>query len=160
MFVKYGENLKEKPLSEDYFKGERILIRRIISRQFRVMATITDQDFVNKKDIYVFKLNDTEFASKYLLAIINSKLISFLKTNASNSAKKDDFTQLTLGDIREIRIPRISVKSQAEYVKQVDKIISNKIKGNDTNELESNLDLMIYKLYDLSENEIKTVEGN
>ena len=159
MFVKYGENLKEKPSSEDYFKGERILIRRIISRQFRVMATITDQDFVNKKDIYVFRLNDPEFVSKYLLAIINSRLISFLKTNASNSAKKDDFTQLTLGDIREIRIPKISVKSQMEYVKQADKIILGKTKGNDTNELENNLDLMIYKLYDLTDEEIEIVEG-
>ncbi len=159
MFVKYGDNLKEKPSSEDYFKGERILIRRIISRQFRVMATVTDQDFVNKKDIYVFKLNDTAFVSKYLLAIINSRLISFLKTNASNSAKKDDFTQLTLGDIREIRIPKISVKSQMEYVKQADKIISLKTKGNDTNELENNLDLMIYKLYDLTDEEINIIEG-
>ncbi len=160
MFVKYGENLKERPSSEGYFKGERILIRRIISRQFRIMATVTDQDFVNKKDIYVFKLNHPDFVSKYLLAIINSKLISFFKTNASNSAKKDDFTQLTLGDIREIRIPKISAKLQMEYVKQVDKIISNKALGINTNELESDLDSMIYKLYDLTEEEIKIVEEN
>ncbi|MBP6625297.1 MAG: Eco57I restriction-modification methylase domain-containing protein [Chitinophagaceae bacterium] len=158
MFVKYGENLKEKPSSEDYFIGERILIRRIISRQFRVMATVTEQHFVNKKDIYVFKLNDPAFVSKYLLAIINSRLISFLKTKASNSAKKDDFTQLTLGDIREIRIPKIPINSQIEYVKLVDKILLSKIKGNETNEFENILDLMIYKLYDLTEDEIKIVE--
>ena len=93
-----------------------------------------------------------------LLAIINSRLISFLKTNASNSAKKDDFTQLTLGDIREIRIPKIPIKAQMEYVKLVDKIILSKAKGKETIEFENILDLMIYKLYDLTEDEIKVVE--
>ena len=51
-YVKYGDNLKEKPKSYEFFEGERILVRRIVSRQFRVMATLTNQEFVNKKDLY------------------------------------------------------------------------------------------------------------
>ncbi|MFI5196622.1 MAG: Eco57I restriction-modification methylase domain-containing protein, partial [Chitinophagales bacterium] len=45
-YIKYGDNLKERPSSYDYFTGERIIVRRIISRQFRIMATLTDKQFV------------------------------------------------------------------------------------------------------------------
>ena len=111
-FVKYGDNLRERPSSFDIFVGNRILVRRIISRQFRIMASIAVNDFVTKKDIYIFKLKNEDFSIQYILSIINSKLISYLKTKSSTTAKKDDFTQLTLSDIRQIKIPQIDAKAQ------------------------------------------------
>jgi len=41
----------------------------------------------------------------------------------------------------------------------VDKIISQKQKGIDSSENEKEIDELVYKLYDLSEQEIKIVEG-
>ena len=161
-FVKYGDNLKEKPNSLDCFEGERILVRRIISRKFRIMATIVEQKFVNKKDVYIFKPNQNNFSCKYLLALINSKLISYIKTSTSNSAKKDDFTQLTLNDLRSIGIPKHTTKINLHLESTVDKILSaKKINPNpDTNALESEIDKIVYQLYGLTEEEIKIVEGN
>src|SRR5206468_3120638 len=101
-YVLYGNNLKEKPGSYTFFVDERIIVRRIVNRQFRVMATLTHEEVVFKKDYYIIKLKNKNINAKYLLAILNSQLISFLKTKGSNAAKKDDFTQLTLNDIREI----------------------------------------------------------
>lgn len=160
-FVKYGDQLKEKPSSFDFFTGERILIRRIISRKFRIMATITDQKFVNKKDIYVFKPNQSSFSCKYLLAIINSRLISYIKTHASNSAKKDDFTQLTLNDIRSLSVPKPHSKQILLVETLVDKILSAKKKNPeaDTSAIETEIDNLVYQLYGLTEEEIKIVEG-
>ena len=63
--IKYGENLREKPASFDFFMGERILVRRIVNRQLRIMATLTDERFVTKKDIYTFKSNNKNFPIKY-----------------------------------------------------------------------------------------------
>lgn len=40
----------------DFFQGTRILVRRIVNRQFRLMSTITNDEFVCKKDIYIAKL--------------------------------------------------------------------------------------------------------
>ena len=70
-YVKYGENLREKPASFNSFTGERILVRRIVNRQMRIMATLTAWRFVTKKDIYTFKPSDERFSARYLLAIIN-----------------------------------------------------------------------------------------
>lgn len=162
-FIKYGDNLKEKPSSFDYFIGERILIRRIISRQFRIMATISDKQFVSKKDIYTFKLkpNQNKFSPKYLLGIINSKLISFIKTKGSASAKKDDFTQLTLNDIRQLRIPEPNQKQSEKIENIVDRILLIKGDGESgkIDELEKQLDRIVYELYELTEEEIKIVES-
>ena len=121
--VIYSENLKEKPKEYGWFVGERILIRRLINRRFRVMGSITTVEFVNKKDIYVIKSNKKEANQYYLLAIINSKLVSYLKTTGSTSATKDDFSQLTLNDLREIPIKLIPKKLQQPYILKVNTIL-------------------------------------
>jgi len=125
--VHYGEHLKEKPKDFSFFQGERILIRRLINRRFRVMAAYTEKEFINKKDLYNLKLINDNFTLKYILAIINSQLISYLKTKGSTTATKDDFGQLTLTDIRKIPIKSIPMHSQANFVSKVDLISENKI---------------------------------
>jgi hypothetical protein len=159
-FIKYDDNLKEKPKSYNFFIGERILVRRIINRQFRMMATFTDKEFVCKKDIYIIKLNDDSLHYKYVLALINSTLLSFYKTKNSGSAKKDDFTQITLGDIRQLPIPKIETARQKPFIKLVDHILGAKTRNEDTTKLENELDQMVYKLYDLTEEEIKIIENS
>ena len=160
-FINYGENLKEKPSSFDYFTGERILIRRIVNRQFRIMASLTKDKFVTKKDIYTFKVTNNNYPSHLLLAIINSKLISYIKTKGSASAKKDDFTQLTLNDIRQIHIPTVG-KDDLERIKiMVNELLSlKKIDNENTEKIESELDAVVYNLYQLSKDEIKIIEAN
>ena len=160
-YVRYGENLTEKPNDYNFFCGERILIRRIISRKFRIMATINNEEFVTKKDVYIFKTKVNGISPLFLLGLINSKLISFLKTTSTNSAKKDDFTQLTLNDIRSIKFPYPSKKIESKFSSLVDKILAAKKADSkaDTVAWEEEIDRLVYKLYDLTEEEIKVVEG-
>jgi adenine-specific DNA-methyltransferase len=162
MYVRYGDHLKEKPSDFSFFEGERILIRRIINRRFRIMANITNVTFVNKKDIYVFKSKNSNFPPTMLLAIINSKLISYVKTKGSTSAKKDDFTQLTLNDIREIPIPNVDGKVKKTLIQLVNSILTAKTNtpAADTTALEAEIDKLVYELYGLTAEEIKIVEDS
>lgn len=159
-FVKYHEGLLEKPKDYTFFQGDRLLIRRIISRKFRVMATFTKLEFVNKKDLYVFKILNKDFAIKFVLGILNSKLISFSITKSSNSAHKDDFTQITLSELRNLPIPNIPLEAQQPFIKLVDKILKAKEKDPkaDTLALETEIDQLVYQLYNLSPEEIAIVE--
>ncbi|MBK9283048.1 MAG: Eco57I restriction-modification methylase domain-containing protein [Sphingobacteriaceae bacterium] len=160
-FIDYGDNLKEKPSSFDFFRGERILIRRIVNRQFRIMASITNEKFVTKKDIYTFKITNSKYTPYLLLAIINSKLISYLKTKGSASAKKDDFTQLTLNDIRQIFIPTAQKKDEERIKVLVNKLLEMKtIENSNVDKIEKELDEIVYGLYKLSDEEIKIIESN
>jgi very-short-patch-repair endonuclease len=158
-FIRYGDNLKEKPKSYEFFIGERILVRRIVNRQFRLMAAHTSKEFVCKKDIYVLKIIDEKISYKCLLAILNSKLISYYKTNNTGAAKKDDFTQITLRDIRELPVPSVNPELQIDFIKLVTEVESSILQNIDTTALEAEIDQLVYTLYGLTEEEIKIVEG-
>ena len=160
-FVKYGDNLKEKPKNQQFFSGERILVRRIINRRFRIMANFVDYDFVVKKDIYIVKLNTSLLSPKYILSLLNSTLYSFIKTGSSTAAIKDDFTQLTLSDIRNFPIPKLTLEEQKLYISLVEQILSIKQAdaAADTSALEAEIDVLVYRLYKLTYDEVLLVES-
>lgn len=131
-WVHYSDNLREKPKDYSFFQNERIIIRRLINRQFQIMASIVDEEFVNKKDIYNLKITNKNYNIYYVLALLNSKMFSFIKTKGSTTASKDDFSQLTLSDIRTIPIKIISEENQYKFEKLV---ISNLSLNKDFNSL-------------------------
>ncbi|MFQ5902167.1 MAG: Eco57I restriction-modification methylase domain-containing protein, partial [Candidatus Binatia bacterium] len=106
-YVRYGGNLPEHPSSFDFFQGERLLIRRLVSRQDRLMATLATKTFVNKKDIYNFKSASPTCRISFLLALVNSRLLSFTYLQQDVAATKDDFRQTTLDGLRALPVSRI-----------------------------------------------------
>lgn len=74
---------------------------------------------------------------------------------------KDIFPKLNLNDIKSLPIPKEFEKFE-EIEKRVCNIFSNKSDGinADTNDLETQIDQLVYELYGLTEEEIKIVEGN
>ncbi|HEU5011411.1 MAG TPA: TaqI-like C-terminal specificity domain-containing protein [Roseiflexaceae bacterium] len=107
-WIQYGENLKEKPNSLKYFLEPRVLVRRIVSRQDRLIATFDDRSFVTTKDVYNFLINDNQYSLYLFLAIFDSKLISYLYLKQDTIASKDDFRQITLTGMRQLPIRRIA----------------------------------------------------
>ena len=106
-FISYSNDLPEYPSSFDFFVGARVLVRRLVSRQDRIMACFASETYVNKKDIYIFKSKDTT-SPLYLLALLNSSLLSYVYLSQDVVAKKDDFRQTTLDGLRKLPIPSIS----------------------------------------------------
>ncbi len=157
-YVNYSK-IKEGPKQPEAFDGKKIFVRRIVNRQLRIMATITQSSFAVKKDIYLFFPIDESIIYS-VAAVINSKLISFLLTKGSSSARKDDFTQITLSDIRKIGIPSISDKVSKSLEEYVTRILDHKKADPeaDTSAMEAEIDRLVYELYGLTEEEIKIVE--
>lgn len=109
-FILYSEDLPEKPADIAFFRGTRVFIRRLISRQDRLMSTCVTDFFINKKDIYIFK-NKGEYghySPYFLTALLNSKLLSFLYLSQETVSRKDDFRQATLEGTRNLPIPHVS----------------------------------------------------
>ncbi|MBI3582843.1 MAG: N-6 DNA methylase [Nitrospinae bacterium] len=123
-FISYTDDLPEYPSSFDFFTGQRILVRRLVSRQDRLMACLASESFVNKKDIYIFKPK-TNLSLYYLLPILNSKLLSYVYLSQDVVAKKDDFRQTTLEGIRNLPIPLISFTTpEKERAKKVSEAVA------------------------------------
>jgi adenine-specific DNA-methyltransferase len=85
------------------------------------------------------------FKLKYILAIINSKLIAhFIKYN--NQGNIDFYPD----DWKKIPIKDIPLTTQQPFINLVDNIILLKEQGKDSSELENEIDLLVYDLYDVS----------
>jgi len=148
----------KKSLQQFYQAEEKILIRRIVNRQDRLSVGFTERKMVFKKDINPFISINPDFPTKYLLAILASKYISYLYINSSTIATKDDFRQTTLAELRNIPIKITTPKVQKLFINIVDQILNLKLKNQNDLELEQQIDLMVYKIYILTFDEVLVVD--
>lgn len=155
----YNTDLSDKKSLQQFYQAEeKILIRRIVNRQDRLSVGFTNLKMVFKKDINPFIPTDNNYSTKYILAVLASKYISYLYVNSSTIATKDDFRQTTLTELRNIPIKRLSIESQQPFIDLVDFILEQKQRGEDSSAAERKIDELVYQLYELTPEEIALVE--
>ena len=122
MSVKYDKTLAEYTPPK-YFQGTGIIIRRIISRQQRIIAALNDKGYVfNKSYLIALCLPHMDYSPYYILSIIASRLQSRLFIWSSEVAKRDDFPQLDIQTMRNMSIRRINfITSSSERASYLDK---------------------------------------
>ncbi len=155
-------SLEDMPSLKVFYDAKpKILIRRIVNRQDRLSVGFTEKRMVFKKDINPFIITDKEYNTKFVLAVMASRLISYIYLNISSISSKDDFRQTTLAELREIPIPKIKMNKQRDFAKIAERILLKKEKNIniDTSDLEKQIDEMVYKIYGLTKEEIEIVEG-
>lgn len=108
-------------------------------------------------DVYFITPLDKDFNLKYILALLNSKLYYFWLYHKGK--RKGENLELYQIPLSEIPIKDISLKEQEVFINLVDRIIEGKKNGIDMRELEEEVDRLVYELYELSEEEIKIIEG-
>jgi hypothetical protein len=154
--------MKEYPKDDKWFRSERILLRRLVNRKQRLMATLVDDDFVTNKNLYAILPKENSPGLKCLLAFLNSTLLSRLYIDAVSQAVKDDFPQVTIIDLLGLPFPAV-VPAPAEdrLTTLVTRILSAKSAdpSADTSAWEREIDQIVYRLYGLTAEEIAIVEG-
>ena len=100
---------------------------------------------------------------KYLLGLLNSKPVSFFFKNyyAGGGLGKDGY-RYKKTFLQDIPIPKISIEQQKLFIDLVDKILQVKAENQNANttDLERQIDKLVYKLYELTEDEIKIIQEN
>lgn len=99
---------------------------------------------------------------KYLTAILNSKLIAFwLKHKGKMQGNNYQIDKEPLLNIPIVTINSKNQKIADELINLVDEILKAKEqdKNANTQELENKINSIVYKLYNLTEEEIKIIEG-
>jgi len=135
---------------------------KIVSPQRSYLNTFayTEKRWYASADVYFISDKLKEMPLKYYLGILNSKLVYFWLYNRGK--RKGDMLELYLTPLSEIPIPLDKSNNSHEILKLVDNIIEKKKENPllDTIYLENKIDELVYKLYDLTEEEIKIIEGN
>ncbi len=94
---------------------------------------------------------------RFILSILNSQLIRYwVYRNVHQYG--DTGYRLSNQYVEQIPIPKIPEPQQRSFENLVDIIISKKQRGEDTSKEEFQIDLMVYKLYNLTYDEIKIID--
>jgi adenine-specific DNA-methyltransferase len=99
----------------------------------------------------------------YLLGLLNSKLIMFYYHNTAQVLSEKTTRGFSIY-IEQLPLPPITKETQLladQIINFVNQILSAKKQNSDadTSNLEHQIDQLVYKLYDLTEEEIKIIEG-
>ncbi|MFZ3063481.1 MAG: N-6 DNA methylase, partial [Actinomycetota bacterium] len=167
-------DLGDKPSLKHFYDDKpKLLVRRIVNRRDRLMATYTERKLVLKKDINPFIITHPEWNSLFVLGVLNSRLVSYLYVNTSSIATKDDFRQTTLAELRRVPIPRLTAGETLHdhMVSLVEAMLSlhkqfaaAKTPTDKTaiqrqiNATDQQIDQLVYELYGLTDKEKRIVE--
>lgn len=155
--------------------NEKILIRRVCSD---LMATIDVSHFFYTKNLYGV-INQSDMSLKYVLGIINSKLMNFFFKKYFTTKKKDIFPEFQKYQLENLPIRRINFSDRTDQqrhermIQLVDQIISCKKQlaeaqtdrdrtfyENKCAAINRNIDGLVYELYELTDEEIAIVEAS
>ena len=160
-YIRYG-NWLGAPREERFFTEPRIIIRQIISgNPPKIYAGYTEKPLYFTQ-IGFSVISKNGLTPKYLLSLLNSKLINFFHKYMFLDIEKELFQKILIENCKNLPIIKIGEKEQQPFIDKVDQILSLK-KDNpeaDTSALEREIDFMVYALYGLSEEEIGIVEGS
>ena len=133
------------------FKNEKIVYSDIGKRLSFVHDSLGK--FLNNTGYFINSGN------KYLLAFLNSRAINFYYGQISSQLGNAALRAFTIY-IEQLPIPNIPEAKQKPFITLVDQILSLKKSDPqaDTSAWEAEIDRIVYKLYDLTEEEIDIVE--
>jgi len=122
----------------------------------RIVATIDDIGIYGSQGLNFIVPSDKKNTSSvfYLVALLNSKPINYLfKTKFLNVAIKAEY-------LKDIPIPVTDDKIKDRFIDVVTKILERKEINSKakTKELEDQIDIMVYKLYKLTYEEVKIID--
>ena len=145
-----------RPRRQKLFEKPKILIRQTASR---IIGAYDEEQWYCLKSGLIVQLNEnSSIHYLYLLALLNSRLFEFLYSDLVNEGNR------IFPEVKPIQLFKLPIKEannleQNEIITIVEKIHQEKKINNNTSELEQILDQKIYKLYNLSEEEIEIIEN-
>jgi len=143
-YVSWGVWLAE-PREMKYFEGERIYLRKIVGKT--LFAAFVDDKNIADQSVYIAKIKKPKISTKYLLAILNSYLLTWYFRVKSNEFD-DLFPQIKVTEFKELPIKIIDNQKPIEDI--VDLIIHIKLgQFNDDyfSFFETILNGCVYELY-------------
>ncbi|EGC9982848.1 class I SAM-dependent DNA methyltransferase [Campylobacter coli] len=174
-FQKYKEILKESKIkyktpNKPYFylhrereekffkKGEEKIISQV--RCIKPIFVYSNENFYGSRAL--FFIQTCRINLKYLTGVLNSKLIAFwLKHKGKIQGNLFKIDKEPLLNIPVVNINSKNEKLANKLISLVDEILKAKEqdKNANTQELENKINSLVYKLYNLTEDEIKIIEG-
>lgn len=148
----------------EIFERNKILTRQTADE---IIAAYDTENYYYSNTLHGTTITDTDFNPKYVLTILNSKLTTWYYQTTTAEAGKV-FAQIKIAILKQLPILKLDSNGQQPFINIADQILSitkdddypdNPEKQARVKELEKEIDKLVYKLYDLTPEEIAIVEN-
>ncbi|TWT41050.1 Type IIS restriction enzyme Eco57I [Phycisphaerae bacterium RAS1] len=179
LFISFPPDIqRSKPV--EYFSSNRILLRQVLSRSLRLQATYTEEFMLTSQSVQSLIPSASSrgvLSLLQILAILNSKLLSWFFVRLNAAARRDDFPKIILEQTRELPLPHQSAtsKAHAPNLARLDRLVNSMLALNQSlsqtridheataaarqiTAVDRQIDRIVYELFDLTESEIDLVE--
>ncbi len=173
-YILYDREKLHRPRNEKIFLSpEKIITQRIGGGSSVIVAALDNKQHYTFNSVNNLILQDENFSIKYILALLNSKLLNwYYVTKFTNRSKLT--VNISKTNLEQLPIKKITYKEQNAFDDIVNSILDlkNRIKNKPENSdewksleerieaLEKKVNQEVYKLYGLTPEEIETVEGS
>jgi hypothetical protein len=178
-FVGYESEIeRSKPF--EFFSSPRVLLRQVLSRKLRLQGVYSTNVFLTSQSVQSLIAKPDAVAPvalPALLAIINSRLMSWYFVNINSVARRDDFPKIIIQQTRELPVPDLAQHSEKAslirlgmLVKRIMELHRKNFATNSAARIEiwrrqidatdAEIDRLVYDLYGLTADEIAVVEGD
>lgn len=154
-YINYDKNVLHRPRKEETFLSEKILCQRVASK---LVCCLDEEQYYTFNSINNMILINKDFPLKYLLGLLNSKLLNYYYVKMFSMDAGYTIT-VTKQNLDALPIKNINEGSEL-IVDKVNEILQTKKLNPEVgiSFLEKQIDEMVYELYSLSKEEIKIVE--
>lgn len=155
-WILYGKWLAEPRSPKIFEEKEKIIIRQTGDS---IIATIIDAGIICRDNLNICIPKNDTINLKFILGVLNSKLTDFYYTYI-NPEKGEALAQVKKTHVEMLRIPNATEEQQNEISDLVEKALCRHKENVDADisAITAEIDKLVYKLYDLTEEEIGVVE--
>ncbi|MFB8795000.1 MAG: TaqI-like C-terminal specificity domain-containing protein [Microcoleus sp.] len=158
-YLKYGDNLASPRKDFSLFSTPRILVRQIPSPlPYSINACFTQEIILNDRNsMNIINLQENPML---ILGIFNSKLISYWFAHKFGKLQRGIFPQFKVNELATFPIPNNFGNYKQPVIKLIDEILEKKEKDvkADVSEIDQQIDNLVYKLYELTYQEVKVID--
>ena len=153
-WISYGDWLGASR-EKRFFTKKRILVKQIIDwTDKKIWAALTEEELYNTQNAFNLITKDG-YTPEYLLALINSSLMSYYHRKTFLEEFKDRFQKILIKDAKLFPIKTVDNQEQESVGELVSKLITNK---NQAFQIQDRLYKYIYATYELTANSKKLKE--
>jgi len=167
-WIQYGEWLAAPRKPEIFEAPLKIVVRQTGDS---IIATMVEGGFILRNNLHILLPDNNNYDLRFILGVINSKLTDFFYTFI-NPEKGEALAEVKKNHVEQLLIPNATKDKQKTLISLVNNMLDlNKklaeSKVPQTKEMlrrqiestDKQIDQLVYKLYDLTDEEIKIVES-
>ncbi len=115
-----SESAKDYKRLQNFFNPNLIYLRRVANC---LIATMSDVEFAYNKNLYGLQIENPDFDAKYILALLNSKLLDFYYKKKFSMKKVDIFPEIQTYLFEALPIYKATISEQKPFIEKVTQIL-------------------------------------